>query len=38
MADTNGGPRNLESAVESVMLCAARADAQRESAARAFSR
>ncbi|MFN9811865.1 MAG: M1 family aminopeptidase [Deltaproteobacteria bacterium] len=38
MLDTNGGPRNLEAAVETVSLCAARADAQRESAARAFSR
>jgi alanyl aminopeptidase len=32
MADTNGGPRNLDSAVEEIELCAARADAQRESA------
>jgi alanyl aminopeptidase len=32
MAETNGGPRNLESAVEEIELCAARADAQRESA------
>ena len=38
MADTNGGPRNLEAAVETVTLCAARADAQRESATRAFAR
>ena len=35
MADTQGGPRNLASAVETIALCAARADAQREGA-RAF--
>jgi len=38
MADTNGGPRNLEAAVETVLLCAARAEAQRESASRFFAR
>ena len=35
MSDTQGGPRNLASAVETIALCAARADAQREST-RAF--
>lgn len=38
MADTNGGPRNLDAAVETVTLCAARAEAQRESATRFFTR
>jgi alanyl aminopeptidase len=32
VADTSGGPRNLEGAVEEIELCAARADSQRESA------
>jgi len=32
MAETSGGPRNLDGAVEEIELCAARADAQRESA------
>jgi alanyl aminopeptidase len=32
MAETSGGPRNLDSAVEEIELCAARAEAQRESA------
>ncbi len=35
MGDTQGGPRNLASAVETISLCAARADAAREGA-RAF--
>ncbi|GAB4199981.1 MAG: M1 family metallopeptidase [Sandaracinaceae bacterium] len=38
MADTQGGPRNLEAAVETILLCAARAEAQRESARRFFAR
>lgn len=38
IADTSGGPRNLESAVESIALCAALADAQRESARAFFAR
>ncbi|MBX7192085.1 MAG: M1 family metallopeptidase [Sandaracinaceae bacterium] len=38
VGDTNGGPRNLEAAVESVTLCAARAEAQRESASHFFAR
>ncbi|AKF11636.1 Membrane alanine aminopeptidase N [Sandaracinus amylolyticus] len=37
MEATQGGPRNLESAVESISLCAARADAQRQSAQQFFS-
>ncbi|MDQ3035095.1 MAG: ERAP1-like C-terminal domain-containing protein [Myxococcota bacterium] len=37
MEATQGGPRNLESAVESIELCAARAEAQRESAQQFFS-
>ncbi|MFO0684552.1 MAG: M1 family aminopeptidase [Sandaracinus sp.] len=37
MAETSGGPRNLDGAVEEIELCAARADANRESA-RAFFR
>ncbi len=32
MAETSGGPRNLDSAVEEIELCAARAEGQRESA------
>jgi alanyl aminopeptidase len=35
---TQGGPRNLESAVESIELCAARAAAHRASAERFFAR
>jgi alanyl aminopeptidase len=38
VAETSGGPRNLESAVESIELCAALADAQRESAQTFFAR
>ena len=34
---TQGGPRNLESAIESVTLCAARVEAHRESARQLFA-
>ncbi len=37
MASTQGGPRNLASAVEAIELCAARAEAHRESAQQFFS-
>lgn len=37
MADTNGGPRNLDAAIETVTLCAARAETQRESATQFFA-
>ena len=38
MADTNGGPRNLDAAVESVELCAQRREAQTPSASEYFAR
>lgn len=38
VGETSGGPRNLESAIESIELCAALADAQRESARAFFAR
>ncbi len=38
MAATQGGPRNLEAAVESIELCAARREAQAQSARELFSR
>lgn len=38
VGDTHGGPRNLESALEAVLLCAERAEAQQSSARRVFSR
>jgi cytosol alanyl aminopeptidase len=38
MEDTSGGPRNLESALESITLCSALAEAQRESARTFFAR
>jgi alanyl aminopeptidase len=37
MIETQGGPRNLESATETIRLCAARAAAQRDSARAFFS-
>ena len=37
MSGTQGGPRNLASAVETIALCAARADAQREGARSFFT-
>ncbi len=38
VADLMGGPRNLAGAVEAISLCAARAEAQRPSIERAFTR
>lgn len=38
VAELTGGPRNLAGAVETISLCAARAEAQRASVERAFAR
>ena len=38
VAELTGGPRNLAGAVETISLCAARAEAQRAGIARAFAR